>query len=1109
MKNGCFYFLFIVCLSANISYPQPFNEMLWFNIQDTTKTTYYSAQPLINNNEIVIFYSANRSPADTIYFVKSADLGISWSEPVFVSVLTRENDEIVFISALKTNTGRLLVVYTISETPVSNNTKFIYSDDNGSTWSLPQNIIGIAYVAFPKVLQTPDNRIWVVGRNNYFFLSTDNGSSWNPKNLGFGTSYFSAFDLLPIDNNNYLTTYDLYDSGSQVFKVYSRKSTDGGNTWGTETLLTEPDSSEKRPRLYKESNGTIWLITQKEEPTPFTIGYPLYQQNITYRKSTDNGITWSSRTRFTNYLGLDGYFNICEYSDKPLITFLSDRRYGKKQIWIGQIGTTLDDVDFPVLYHSESSNVAAGIPIDIRAYVGSLTDVQQVRISYNLDNTVYGPYQMYDDGNHNDYAANDNIWGLSIGPFNNYDIVKTFFQIIDINSTSAIFEGLSLNLPSNQIENRWLNVGSFHNWYSSIGGEREEGFEVRQQFGSQWPAIYSWQDMQCSKGLWLGSANFTDENLNYFPYKVVTAGPRDPLAFTLYPKEFMQIAKFPPTEVTVNGIPSFDKETIIDMLDNNLIWDRMIYNKVNTQLGVTIERRIAQLSQGFNNSYIINEYILSNTGNTDYDETIELPNNTIDSLYLFLTYRYAINASTRFVIGNSTGWGKNTMNDARGDGVLPDPVGEEFRAQFSWHGYTNERNVSYDNIGGPIWELNSNALNYNDSRDTTGRFGATQFVGILTLHADNSALDTSDNYSQPSTTTYTDSDGDLFLAGRDDGLNIPRMISQHNLMSSGHKSPRHAYLVEPSGDFALQRNDPNLGNGGGFQFNNGYGPYNLQFGENVRIVIVEAAGGLSRQKQIDVGHQYKYGWISDLAKDSIVIYQGRDSLFQTFRNAIEAYNADWNIPQPPRPPATFSVQSDSPKIILNWSFNSGDPNPPVKLRIYRSPYTYYDDTEMIAELEPNITHFEDTTIQAGIKYFYYISSVGQYQSGGPATPPGQLESSRYYTQTYDGVYIGSLTGIEVGDNFPTKFYLSQNYPNPFNPSTKIKYSIPQTCKVVIKVFDIIGKELEILVNEEKTAGNYEIEFTQSSMKNLQSSGVYFYQIRAGSFVETKKMILLK
>jgi hypothetical protein len=103
----------------------------------------------------------------------------------------------------------------------------------------------------------------------------------------------------------------------------------------------------------------------------------------------------------------------------------------------------------------------------------------------------------------------------------------------------------------------------------------------------------------------------------------------------------------------------------------------------------------------------------------------------------------------------------------------------------------------------------------------------------------------------------------------------------------------------------------------------------------------------------------------------------------------------------------------------------------------------------------------------------------------------------------DGNYEYSEV-VEV-ETIPRNFVLYQTYPNPFNPSTKIKYLIPQSSNVVIKVFDILGNEIETLVNEEKPIGTYEITW---SAENLPS-GVYFYTLQAGQFIKTKKMVLMK
>lgn len=94
---------------------------------------------------------------------------------------------------------------------------------------------------------------------------------------------------------------------------------------------------------------------------------------------------------------------------------------------------------------------------------------------------------------------------------------------------------------------------------------------------------------------------------------------------------------------------------------------------------------------------------------------------------------------------------------------------------------------------------------------------------------------------------------------------------------------------------------------------------------------------------------------------------------------------------------------------------------------------------------------------------------------------------------------------------PVKFSLSQNYPNPFNPSTCIKYTISSGQFVTLKFYDVLGKEVATLVNEEKSAGSYEVEFNSVETLHATSlpSGVYFYQIKAENYIETKKMILMK
>jgi photosystem II stability/assembly factor-like uncharacterized protein len=120
-----------------------------------------------------------------------------------------------------------------------------------------------------------------------------------------------------------------------------------------------------------------------------------------------------------------------------------------------------------------------------------------------------------------------------------------------------------------------------------------------------------------------------------------------------------------------------------------------------------------------------------------------------------------------------------------------------------------------------------------------------------------------------------------------------------------------------------------------------------------------------------------------------------------------------------------------------------------------------------------------------------------------------VNGTNLFAGTGNGIWwrsLSDITGIEDQINeIPSQFILEQNYPNPFNPTTTISFSIPTSEFVTLKVFDMLGKEVATLVNEEKAAGSFEIEFNAANL----SSGIYFYNLQAGGFTQTKKLILMK
>ena len=101
--------------------------------------------------------------------------------------------------------------------------------------------------------------------------------------------------------------------------------------------------------------------------------------------------------------------------------------------------------------------------------------------------------------------------------------------------------------------------------------------------------------------------------------------------------------------------------------------------------------------------------------------------------------------------------------------------------------------------------------------------------------------------------------------------------------------------------------------------------------------------------------------------------------------------------------------------------------------------------------------------------------------------------------------LEAKVNVDETENYPLQFRLFQNFPNPFNPSTTISYSIAHNGIVSLKVYDVLGNEIVTLVNVDKQAGNYVVEFDANGL----TSGIYFYELQSGDFIGTKKMILLK
>ncbi len=655
---------------------------------------------------------------------------------------------------------------------------------------------------------------------------------------------------------------------------------------------------------------------------------------------------------------------------------------------------------------------------------------------------------------------------------------------------------------------KWVAIGELSNWYSEVGCEIEHGNFPSQQYGLRWPSQYNYQDMQAAKGLWIGATSWTDERGTSWPIKVVHVGPRvDGISNgEFFPLEFKLIPKFSKSLVIADGLPTFSTIEEAEDPDPSIPSDRILYTKSNTALGVTMERKVYAWSQPYHDDYHILEFTFTNTGNIDGDADIEFPNQTVTGLYFYWQERYSLTREIRYMVNNSAGWGINTMNDARG--FPPDisnpaiPAGEnDVKAQFAWHGFHNQANkpvapADFDNIGAPIWNPGLSA-GYIPNTDTTWRLGSAQFCGKVHIYADQSATNKVAATNQPSTTNYVASDEPI--TRNNDQFNAGLMSQEYARMSAGH-TPRHAWLVTPDGNFSEQKVMGNIGDGGpgGWSTAWGYGPYTLGPGESVKVVFAEGANGLTREEAIRIGKKYRDGVITTKAKNDSVLITGKERLLETFRRAVANYDANFNIPATPLPPASVTVASGGDRISISWVENSQTSATPIQgYRVYRAEIEPDSTFHLIHEAPPGSGSFDDVTAIRGRDYYYYVSSYSATLPPDPTTlfPGGVLQSSRFYTQTYDPANLKRPAGTSV-DNV-------RIVPNPYNAAADQNVGYFQGATDRIAFLNIPGQctiriytELGELVKEIEHTNGTGDEFWNSvtSSNQVVVSGVYIVHI---------------
>jgi len=678
---------------------------------------------------------------------------------------------------------------------------------------------------------------------------------------------------------------------------------------------------------------------------------------------------------------------------------------------------------------------------------------------------------------------------------------------------------------------RWIKVSSLHNFYQAIGSEPEEDFGDEQQFGMRWNAFYDHQDMQAAKGMWIAVTDFDDPVAGaHFDYKISYCGPR--------PRPEIQVNEFMPVDFGMRGKYAAPTLIVDGELASDLDWDdlvdengfdifqeadRMIHNKVNTSVGITMERKIHAFSQQYYDNMMIHEYTFVNTGIVSKDESIT-HNQTLEGVYFSWQYRISV-AGEGTVEGSvidfrgrrgwgtpqNCRWGMNTMNVAIGEdpdnpvttSLFADEYGtmgvdaydydnEIMRGFYAWHG--RHSTLSYDNIGSP---------NYQGWL-ADGLLGASQFSGAVVLHADVSSQGRSDDISQPTSTCMIESNHAETTSNNQ--YSSTRMeLGYTEFLASGHEDLSQAEQVKANNQFADQ-----FSTAGGYSQMWSFGPYTMAPGDTVRIVWAEAAAGLNRAMNLQVGNKWfrstalgesptmemPDGSITTNADDykNAWVYTGVDSLMETFRRARFLYNNGLSLGSmlPPDPPQTFEVTSQGNRILLSWDDNADLSNDHFEgYKIYRAKGQYDSTYTELVDLnytDGNLAHeYSDVSAERGQLYFYYIIS---YDDGSTnVLEPGvPLRSSPFYTRTNKGASMlkPPAESIENVTIVPNPYVISNNSLQYIGEQNSIKFwNLPTAC--TINIFTERGDKIYTYEHEGSGVASWNL---LTSSRQIIVSGIY-------------------
>ena len=612
---------------------------------------------------------------------------------------------------------------------------------------------------------------------------------------------------------------------------------------------------------------------------------------------------------------------------------------------------------------------------------------------------------------------------------------------------------------------RYVKVGELQSHFSAYGSER--AWNNTYYEGMIWPADYLYQDNAVIKRSWMACKNFTDKDDHDWGHFGLYIALAD-VGNSIYPTQLYQIAKFMPPTVYVDGVDinSFYNAEI-DSVDPSIEADRMIVNEINTSMGLTMERRVYAFSQQYHDNYFIKVYTLTNTGNTDWDDEIELTAD-LDDVIIGWGTRYSVSREAGILLDGQQKWGKNTWVTIRGEDYADnfltpitedDPSPEWLRSVFSWYGQS-----------AVVFQINTvGGANYQGNN----RLTAPHHAGTAILHVDNGWNDPTDNVGQPLFLGWHAGDtypglGNLSESDEPAMYQLYEMLSgSPHLGLGGAERIDEVIMGDPTSETYLKHNQKPFdvhNDPGGMNTMITYGPFDIPHNESIVIVEVEGINGLDRLMCEAIGLEWKDGDApytlpngaetndKDIYKNAWV-FTGKDSILKTFGRAYRNYSSDFQIPEPPEPPTLFDVQSGGDRIFLSWEPSPSEYESNFSgYEIWRAPGKSDTVYTKIYNGPGGVYSYDDMSAKRGISYYYYIQSITDGSSNNQANlnPIGPLKSGKFYTRTSKPAYLRRQSGDKLNSIrvVPNPYHIAAQNMQYTGEKDKIMFlNIPGQCEI--------------------------------------------------------------